>query len=89
MANATLQEASVVSIAQELLPGCKPCMWYRIAFDDFIVQIEHGEEVCSIDVKQRDLCLSSNDFAALLKRRLPTEWLEKPLVEADDFDRTG
>lgn len=64
-------------------------MIYRIAWNDFRLQVNHGEEVTQVEVPIRKLALSWSDFAEWLKGALPPEWFPKAPAGDDDFDKTG
>jgi hypothetical protein len=85
-----LSERIVESIAREVLPGCRPNMGYSSQRDQFVLQVNFGEEVTQIEVPRYPLLLSWNDFAEWLKTQLPPEWFPKtPAADAIDFDLTG
>lgn len=60
---------------QLLVPGTRARLGYRIAWNDYRLRIDLGDEFTEIKLQPKDLLLSIDDFSALLKSNLPPEWL--------------
>lgn len=91
VANSLLRERDFDRIAKELVPGCRTHFGYRITSDDFEGFVSWSDaDAAVVHFRAHELALSSNDFAMLLKSRLPPEWFSKPsTIEPIDFDATG
>lgn len=71
-----LSDEAIEHVARIVLPGCRPTLAYRCAWDDFVLQVNYGDQVAGLIIPKDMLRLDSSKIAEWLRAELPPEWLK-------------